>query len=126
MKVLKYLAFFLGVLFFFFNASPVSAENEFSVDSRVKYQVQDNGRTLVIHDITLENNFSTLYATNYTVSLQNIDAQNIRAGDDKGNALQTDVVRDGDLLNIKVAFTDAVVGQGEQRHFSISYENSAL
>ncbi len=101
----------------------VSAENEFSVDASVTYKVQENGKSIVTHDIILENNFSTLYATNYTLSLENIDVGSVAATDDKGHALSVDTQKDGDKTSIKVNFTDSVVGRGARRHFFITYEN---
>ena len=102
------------------------AQSEFSVSSDVTYRVQDNGKTEVIHDITLGNNFSTLYATTYTLSLENIDAQDIVAKDDKGKTLEVENTKDGDKQKIKIIFADAVVGKDSKRHFTVSYENGSF
>lgn len=118
--------FVLATLLLIFTPGKVSAQNEFSVDSTVKYQVEDNGKTLVTHDISLENNFSTLYATTYTISLENIDAQNVQAIDSKGNNLQVDLTKNGDIEDIKISFSDAVVGKGAVRHFTVTYENGGF
>ena len=122
----NFLIVVLSTLYFVLSTSAVKADNEFSVDSVVTYQVQDSGQTIVIHNTTLENNFSTLYATTYTLSLENIDAQNIKAVDDKSNSLSVDVQKSGDITNIVVSFSDAVVGQGAKRHFTISYDKLKL
>lgn len=122
----KFFIAFVSLLFFFVNPVKTFAQSEFSVDSVVKYQVDDNGKTHVTHDITLENNFSTLYATTYTISLENIDAQNVTAVDDKGGSLQVDVTKNGDKEDIKVTFADAVVGKGSARHFFVSYVNGSF
>ncbi len=123
MKFFKSILFTLFLVFALFLPSVVSAENEFSVDASVTYKVQENGKSIVTHDIILENNFSTLYATNYTLSLENIDAGSVTATDDKGHALSVDTQKDGDKTTIKVNFTDSVVGRGAKRHFFITYEN---
>lgn len=119
--LLSFLPFTLYLL-----PSTIKADNEFSVDSLVTYQVQDSGKTLVSHITTLENNFSTLYATTYTLSLENIDAQNVKATDDKGNSLSVSTQKNGDITDLVVSFSDAVVGQGAKRHFTISYDNSSF
>lgn len=128
MKVLcKFFATFL--LFLILNSLfiiPAHAQNEFLVDAVATYNVQDSGQTQVTHDITLENNFSTLYATTYTLSLENIDAQNVTAKDDRGNDLIVEVTHDSAKTNIKVTFADAVVGKGVKRHFVISYNNGSF
>jgi hypothetical protein len=104
----------------------VNAQTEFSVDAVVTYDVQDSGKTVVTHNVTLENNFSTLYATTYTLGLENIDSQNIAARDSKGVAIPTEIQKDGSVTNIKVNFSDAVVGKGVKRNFSISYDNGSF
>jgi hypothetical protein len=117
---------FLSTLYFVLCPGFVHAQSEFSVDSVVTYNFQDSGKTLVTHNTTLENNFSTLYATTYGLSLENIDAENIQASDDKGNALKVDIQKDSGLTKINITFPDAVVGKGAQRHFSITYESSGF
>jgi hypothetical protein len=102
------------------------AQNEFSVDSTVTYAVADSGKTIVTHEITLENNFSTLYATTYTLSLENIQADNIKAYYSTKQLLTTDIEKVGNKTDIKATFPDAVVGRGAKRHFFISYENSTF
>jgi hypothetical protein len=116
----------LCTLYFVLFPAKTFAQNEFSVDSSVTYAVSDSGKTTVTHEITLENNFSTLYATTYTLSLENIQANNIKAYSANKQLLTTDTEKVGNKIDIKVAFPDAVVGQGAKRHFFISYENSTF
>ena len=126
MNFFRALIFSIVASLFFIVPLVVLAQNEFSIDANVTYNVQDSGKTTVTHNITLENNFSTLYATTYSLNLENIDAQNISATDANGNTLQTDVQKSGDTTTIKVTFSDAVVGKGSQRHFAVSYDNDSF
>jgi hypothetical protein len=125
MRFWKFLAFLVLFTIFIFPAF-VHAQNEFSVDATVTYNIQDSGKTIVTHDITLENNLSNLYATNYALELENIDTQNVSASDANGHSIPFDVQKKGQVTNIKVSFSDAVVGKGSQRHFSVSYENNSF
>ncbi len=113
-------------LLFFLSLSKISAQEQFNVDSLVTYDIQDSGKTIVTHDITLENLFSTLYATSYTLYLENIDVKNVTAVDDSGKSLVAEVKKDGDRSNINITFADAVVGKGAKRHFRVSYENDSF
>lgn len=115
----------IAVLGCVFPAKALS-DSQFAIDANVSYLVDTSGKTFVKHDITLENLFSNLYATSYTLSLQNINATNIKAVDSTGTELSTNVQKDGDRLDIKVSFPDSVVGKGSIRHFSISYENTSF
>jgi len=125
MKFWKFLVFLLLSAFYFLPSS-VSAQDEFFVDANVIYSVQESGKTLVTHNVTLENNFSNLYATTYTLGLENIDATNVKAESDKGVVFPTEISKDEDITNIKVTFPDSSVGKGTQRHFTITYENSSF
>ena len=112
----------------YFVCSPIKvrAEGEFSVDAVVTYDVQDSGKTIVRHDITLENNVSDLYATTYTLGLENIEVSVAKAFSEEGTQLPLESLKQGDSTNIKITFPDASVGKGVQRHFSITYENSSF
>ncbi len=117
------LALFLISFILYLIPPVVLAEGEFTTSSNVNYKIQESGRTLVTHNITLENNLSTIYATTYTLSLENIDAQDIKAYSEKGIAYSLETLKEGDKTDIKIVFPDAVVGKGAKRDFSISYEN---
>lgn len=116
----------LGTLYMVLGPTRTFAADEFSVDTTVTYSVQESGKTVITHDVTLENNFSDLYATTYTLSLENIDAANVSARSSSGSNFPVEIQKDGDITNIKVSFTDTSVGKGVQRHFSITYENASF
>jgi transglutaminase-like putative cysteine protease len=116
----------LSVLGLYLLPGSINAQNEFSVDANVTYSVQETGKTVVTHAIMLENNISTVYATTYTLSLENIDVANVKAFSDKGDSFPVEISKDGGNTNIKVSFPDTVVGKGVQRNFSITYENSSF
>ena len=123
--MLKKLLIFILLAFTIYHLPfTTSAESEFLVDSTVTYEVGETGKTLVTHDVTLENNFSTLYATSYSLALENIDTMNVQARSVNGEQLSVNSEKNGDITNIKISFPDAVVGRGKQRHFFVAYENS--
>lgn len=117
---------FLCTFFFTLCSGVTKAAEEFSIDAAVTYDVSNSGKTTVIHNITLENNFSTLMAKSYSLGLENIDAQSVYAEDSFGNSLPVDVQKNGSLTNLKILFPDAVTGKGAKRNFSIVYENSVF
>jgi transglutaminase-like putative cysteine protease len=127
MKFFRLFVFlFLSAFYFWLNPLTARAQNEFSVDATVSYDVQDSGKTVVTHNLVLENNLSNIYATNYTLGLENIDTENIIARDSNSKIIPTDIQKDGSSTRIQVNFSDAVVGKGTQRHFSIAYENGSF
>ena len=104
----------------FFSFSVTKAEGEFLIDSNVEYKVLTTGFTQVTHKITLENILSNIYATTYKLKLENVAADSVSAYDGSGQ-LDTQIEVDGDMVIIKVNFSDPVVGKGSKRQFNVSY-----
>lgn len=117
---MRWIKIFLIFLFLsIIKPSQILAENEFQIDTNVNYRVLPSGKTVVTHNITIENLFSTLYATNYSLSLENINADSIKST--AGNTVK--ITKNGDVTEIEITFPDAIVGKGEKRNFFVSYEN---
>ena len=107
------------------NPTRIRAEGEFVTDSSIEYKVEENGKTLITHNITLENVFSDLYATSYTLVLENINLENPRAFQESTEVALTQS-SEGASTILKVDFPNPVVGKGERRLFSIVFEESGL
>ena len=129
----KYMRFWKKLLFVFLLPftlyllpGSTYAADEFSVDASVTYDIQQTGKTVVSHAITLENNLSDIYATTYTLSLENIDVANVIARSDTGTNFPAEVSKEANTTHIKINFPDASVGKGVQRRFTVSYENSSF
>lgn len=105
---------------FYVLTSVVFAQQEFAVTYTTAYNVRTDGAAEVTHDITLTNNFSKLYATSYTLSLEGKTPDNVSAFDENGS-MPVETKADGDKVNIVVNFPDAVVGRDKTRSFSIKY-----
>lgn len=130
MRLLKLLLCSLFSIFLLF-LLPVKilAQGEFTTDAVVTYNVGESGKTTVTHDITLENNFTTLTSSAYTLTLEDIDVQNARASEIVGDASQdlpVTVSKDKNMVSIRVEFTNQVVGKGAKRHFYIQYDNASF
>lgn len=98
----------------------VYAENEFIVDTNVDYNIGDTGITRVSHNTTLENAFPTIYATSYTLTLENIDPTDIKAYQGNKELITEEITKDNITL-IKVYFDDNLIGKGKSRNFSINF-----
>ncbi len=122
-KVLFFL-FFCIILNSLFTI-PAYAEGEFKTDVDVTYQVQETGVTTVTNQITLENLFTNLYATSYTLVLDNIKPSNLTASQD-GKTLPFQISTEGTKTMIVVSFTDSLVGKGNKRVFSVAYDDPTI
>lgn len=105
-----------------FVISPVMAEGEFTTDYDVTYTVNENGLTEVVNKITLTNAFSNTYATSYSIILDSISPQNVKAYGADGSTYSIKTTKDDKETTLKVEFPDAVVGKDKSRVFYISFD----
>ena len=124
--VRKFLLFFFSFLILnsFFIVT-VYAEGEFKTDVDVIYKVQESGITTITNNITLENLFSEIYATSYTLVLDNIKPANLIATQN-GKKIPFKINTEGTKTNIAINFPDNVVGKGQKRIFSLVYDDSTI
>lgn len=122
-KILAILLVTCSFLLGFFKDA--SAQQEFITRVAITYDIASGGSATVTHNVTLENAMSNLYAKSYTLYLEGIDPQNPRAYQGS-RPLTASVSEEAGKTTVTVAFDDAVVGKGEKRNFSISFEDKAL
>jgi len=118
------LVFFVSLIFLIFPNEALSQE-QFQIDADVEYVISETGETYVTHDITLTNLYSNLYATNYQLSLDNINPNNIKAVEG-GVPLTVTEEKLGTATNVNIAFDNVVAGKGKQRKFSISFTEDSF
>jgi transglutaminase-like putative cysteine protease len=102
-----------------------SGAKSFITDTTITYDVSKDGKTTVTHSITLENVFTDLYATQYTLKLFGIDPESLIATQN-GQKLQMETTKQGNEADITITFPDAVVGRGNKRQFNISYKDDKV
>lgn len=115
----------LGIFFLLLGFSNANADGEFQTDIEVIYTVGEEGTTTVSHGVTLTNLFSDLYATSYSLVLENIEVISPRAIE-SGETLPLEVVKNETETNLKVSFPDNLVGKGKARRFQIEFEESRI
>src|SRR3989344_3891072 len=104
---MKNLLFLLFPLYFLLFPSPVSALSQFSTDYQVTYDVTANGVTDVTFDITQKNNLSTVYATSFSLSLNQTKLNSVKVSQNNKNIIP-EVKSTQNLTNISFDFADRV------------------
>lgn len=112
-----------SLLLLLVNFQNVSAQEQFGINAKVKYEVDESGTTTVTNTVTLTNLYSDLYATTYQLTLDNIDPLNPKAFEGE-SVLDIQKNKTGTTTNLQVSFPDAVVGKGKSRTFTLVYENT--
>jgi len=122
-KIILFLLFFLTVLAI--KPSYVLAEGEFVTDVRADYKIAPSGKTTVVNTVTLINALTNIYATSYTLSLENLSPNNIQAIQN-GEPLPFSENKMGGKDDITINFPDSVVGKGNSRTFSVSFDEDSF
>ena len=115
--------FIFFVLLFVFQ-TPALAEGEFAIDYDVLYKATNDLKLNVTQEITLTNKTTQFFATESSLTLGKIKAENITASDNLG-PLVVESNFDGDTT-IKVKFNQKIVGSGKNFTFKVSYDASEL
>lgn len=120
---MTFLSFFIFLFFLFLK--PAFAEGEFITDVTVDYKIASGGNTTIVHNITLQNALTNIYATSYTLSLENLSPKNVQAFQGS-TSLPVSENKTGTKDEITISFPDAVVGKGSTRTFSISFDEDSF
>lgn len=121
LKILFIGYWFLSFSFWF--AGPLFAKGEIESSQHVFYQVLENGKTKVRHEVKLTNLTTNYYASEYTLFLGYSDIDTIAAFDSQG-PLKTDITPKDSGTDIHLLFNDQVVGKGKVLAFTLSYVTS--
>lgn len=118
---MKLTLFVISVIsLFILPVSPALAVTQFSTMYDISYTVSPNGETLVSYDISQVNNLSSVYATQFSLSISQTNLSKIIATEDN-LTITPEVVRTDNLTNISFKFNQKVVGKDKLHRFGISY-----
>ena len=119
---------FLFCLIIFFLAHPaqILADDDFKVNAAVRYSLNENGETNVVHQIEIKNKKSEVYASDFTLTLDGHDVISPTVLDSSGKKIDFKLESNKEGSLIKVSFNNAVVGKDEIQKFEIKYTNKSL
>lgn len=118
-----YLVIFSFIFYFLYSIFyiPAFAQQEFTVSYDTTYSIRTDGAADVIQEITLTNNFSTIYATSYSLFLEGKIPEDIGASQNI-EELPVEIQEEGERTKITVNFPKAIVGKGKSRIFEVRYK----
>jgi len=108
-------------LWLIFLLNPVSATDDFETSYQVRYQANPSGMAHVSQDISLTNKLSNIYATQYTLTFQSTEIENIQASDELG-PLEMEINRTESTTSIVLKFNQQVVGKDKALNFNLAYD----
>lgn len=101
------------------------ADSQFKTSVNALYSIDGSGQVTVFYNVTLQNLTTEVYATSYSLVLQNISPTNVKAQEGQQNIPVTITNNQGQTL-VNLNFPDNVVGKGQSRNFEISFNQSDI
>lgn len=118
MKILVFLASLFSLLA---SAPKAIGASEFTTSFNSLYTVEQSGLTTVVHTITLKNNLSHIYATDYSIATSGDQLQNISAYDESGEITTTTAIQNG-LTTIHLKIDQPSIGKDQVKTLTLSYQ----
>lgn len=118
---------FILALLFSLPTIPTFAAGEFNLSKNTIYHFDSQGLATVEESVELQNNYSQIYPTQYSLTLTGINLQNITSSDNFGNILQdtaTNPKTGTTIINLK--FNYPAVGKDKITPFKLRYQLSGL
>jgi len=122
--MLKKLLQIIFCLFVFIIAltTPTLAQSEFTTNYTVDYSIRPNGVTHTKFDITLTNQLSNIYASEFSLSIGSTQLQAIKTYNQAGN-LEPKIAQGNKTTNIVIPFKDKVLGKNKSRIFTLEFDS---
>ena len=121
--------FLLSLLAFisFFIVLPKSAlaKDEFKTIYDVHYDVQQDAETIVTQEIEITNLKEDVIATNYSVTIKQMQIYEVEAFDEQGD-MDIEVLNDEGSVTVRAEFNENVVGVGRSNKFTIRYKTKDI
>jgi len=118
--------FFLFLLFTVHYAhftGAVFAEGEFETSYKVRYDIQDTGKTRVTQNIVLKNKTTNYYADKFELKIGSTKVEDVKAQDTAG-ALETEVKFENNVTTIGVKFNQKVIGVDKTLPWTLTYSSN--
>ncbi|MEA3355640.1 MAG: transglutaminase family protein [Patescibacteria group bacterium] len=119
-KIFLFLITILGLLFL--KPAISLAKSDFSTNYNISYHVNSAGSTHTKFNISLINNLSNIYASEFSLSIGSTDLNNIHAYNLK-NDLNPKIAIGNKTTNITIPFTDKILGKDKAQNFTLEFDS---
>ncbi len=118
-KITAQIIAIFGLLIFF--PTQTQAIAKFNTSYQINYQVQESGTTRVNFVINQKNNLSVVYATDYGISINETNLENVKIKDE-GTPVVPDIIKSLNQTSISFPFINKIVGKDKNHTFTIEYD----
>ncbi|MEP7167577.1 MAG: transglutaminase-like domain-containing protein [Candidatus Woesebacteria bacterium] len=101
----------------------IAQASNFSTSLESTYDVTNEGKATVTHEFSIENGLSTQYITDYAFEAAGNQLKNVSVVSN-GKKIEPTLTASKNKTNISFSFPDKVVGTGQHRTFTVTYESA--
>lgn len=98
---------------------------DFRIELETTYLIDESGSATVSHLFTITNLTPTVFLRQYALKTNYPDLRNVHASS-QGQVLPASVATTDQSTSIALTFPDEIVGEGQRRRFSITYQTDSL
>jgi hypothetical protein len=120
--------FFFTIIFFLVSLlipKTANAISQFTTTYDISYTINSAGGAHVVYDVTQVNNLSSIYATDFSLSLSQTNLKNILIKDE-GTIIKPEIETTDNLTNISFPFANKIVGKDKIHRFTISFDSEDI
>jgi Transglutaminase-like superfamily len=121
----KYLLIIFLISFIFIFNKSVNAFEDFNINLKSTYTFNDDGISNVTDTFEIENKYTEKYLPSFEYTINNITAYDIKVSEN-GNDLKYVKTDENQGIDIKVNFSDKILGKGKLRKVYITYSVSDI
>ncbi|MFH1279983.1 MAG: transglutaminase domain-containing protein [Candidatus Beckwithbacteria bacterium] len=116
------LSFITVFTLLFFKTSIIHATSDFLTNYNINYNINANGFTHTKFDISLINNLSNIYASEFSLSIGSTNLSNIHAYN-LNDSLESKIAIGNKTTSITIPFTDKVLGKDKAQNFTLEFDS---
>lgn len=114
-----------GLILCLGSAKGVYAQEQFETQYNILYSISKTGETQVTQDISIINKQNDILATNYILTIKEMEIYDITATDGK-DKLDIDTKTTGNETVVKVLLKNQAVGEGKKNQIKLSYKSKQI
>lgn len=117
----KIICLIFSTAIIFFTAKEIAwAEDDFKNVYQITYEILPDTEAKITQDAEITNLKNDVIATNYTLTVKQMEIYNVQAKDSKGK-MEIEEIKEGSGVTIRVKFNENIVGKNRTNKFTVTY-----
>jgi hypothetical protein len=118
---MKKLLILTSIIYLLSSAPKAFGASEFTTSFHSLYTIKSTSSTSVVHTISLKNNLSHIYATDYSIATSGDHLEGITASDETGEITSSTTIQNG-ITTIHLKIDRPAIGKDQIKTLTLSYQ----